>query len=37
MDIDAAFALLAELDLREVEDLDSGWFEAELTSYLPLA
>ena len=37
MDIDAAFALLAELELREVEELDTGWFEAELTSYLPVA
>ena len=37
MDIDTAFALLADLDLREVEELDAGWFAAELESYLPLA
>ena len=37
MDIDTAFALLAELELHEVDDLDAGWFEAELAELLPLA
>ena len=37
MDIERAYALLAELELREVEDLDAGWFEAELAELLPLA
>ena len=37
MDIETAYALLAEVELREVEELDAGWFEAELTAYLPLA
>jgi len=37
MDIDEAFALLAQLELREVEDLDRGYFEAELQELLPLA
>jgi hypothetical protein len=37
MDIEDAFALLAELELREVEDLDAGYFEAELQELLPLA
>ena len=37
MDIDAAYALLAELELREVEDLGQEYFEAELTDLLPLA
>jgi hypothetical protein len=37
MDIDAAYALLAELELREVEDLGLDWFEAELADLLPLA
>jgi hypothetical protein len=37
VDIDDAFALLAELELRDVEDLDRGYFEAELQGLLPLA
>jgi len=37
MDINEAFALLAELELREVEDLDPAYFEAELQELLPLA
>jgi hypothetical protein len=37
MDIDAAYALLAELVLREVEELDRGWFEAELRELLDVA
>ena len=37
MDIEAAFALLAELELHEVEDLDREYFEAELQAVLPLA
>ena len=37
MDIDTAHALLAELELREVEDLGAAWFEAELAELLPLA
>jgi hypothetical protein len=37
MDIDEAFALLAALELREVEDLDGAYFEAELQELLPLA
>ncbi|MCU1619551.1 MAG: hypothetical protein JWR28_517 [Modestobacter sp.] len=37
MDIEDAFALLAELELREVEDLDGAYFEAELQALLPLA
>ena len=37
MDIDTAFALLAELELHEVEELDADWFEAELRDCLPLA
>ena len=37
MDITAAFALLDALQLREVEDLDADWFEAELQELLPLA
>jgi hypothetical protein len=37
MDIDAAYALLAELELREVEDLGMEYFEAELADLLPLA
>lgn len=37
MDIETAFALLAELELREVEELDADWFEAELRDCLPLA
>jgi hypothetical protein len=37
MDIEDAFALLAELELREVEDLGEAYFEAELQDLLPLA
>jgi hypothetical protein len=37
MDIEAAFALLAELELHEVEELDREYFEAELQAVLPLA
>jgi hypothetical protein len=37
MDINAAYALLAELELREVEDLGADWFEAELADFLELA
>ena len=37
MDIQAAFALLAELELHEVEELDREYFEAELQAVLPLA
>jgi hypothetical protein len=37
MDINEAYALLAELELREVEDLDQAYFEAELQEVLPLA
>jgi hypothetical protein len=37
MDINEAYALLAELELREVEDLDRDYFEAELQELLPLA
>ena len=37
MDITDAFALLDALQLREVEDLDADWFEAELQELLPLA
>ena len=37
MDIDTASALPAELELREVEDLDVDWFEAELDACLPMA
>jgi hypothetical protein len=37
MDINAAYALLAELELREVEDLGDDWFEAELADHLELA
>ena len=37
MNIDAAYALFAELELREVEDLGTEYFEAELTDLLPLA
>jgi hypothetical protein len=37
MDVTEAFALLAELELREVEDLDRGYFEAELRELLPVA
>ena len=37
MDIESAYALLAELELRDVEDLGTEWFEAELADLLPLA
>jgi hypothetical protein len=37
MHIDDAYALLAELELREVEELDRGWFEAELSELLDVA
>jgi len=37
MDIESAYALLAELELREVEELDRAYFEAELQAVLPLA
>ena len=37
MTLEDAYALLAELELREVEDLDADWFEAELRDCLPLA
>ena len=37
MTLDAAFALLAELVLREVDDLGAEYFEAELQELLPLA
>lgn len=37
MDINEAFALLAELELRDVEELDAAYFEAELQELLPLA
>ena len=34
MDIDDAYALLTEFDLHEVEELDRGYFEAELRELL---
>jgi hypothetical protein len=37
MDLADAFALLAELELHEVEELDRDWFEAELRELLPPA
>jgi hypothetical protein len=37
MDIHEAFALLTEFDLRDVEELDRSYFEAELRAELPLA
>ena len=37
MDITEAFAPLAELALHEVEEMDRGWFEAELSALLPPA
>jgi hypothetical protein len=37
MDINDAFALLAQLELHEVDDLDGEYFEAELRELLPLA
>jgi len=35
MDIESAYALLAELELHEVDDLGAAWFEAELAEVLP--
>jgi hypothetical protein len=35
MTIEDAFALLAALELREVEELDGDYFEAELQVLLP--
>ncbi len=37
MDIDAAYALLAELELHEVEELDDQYFEALLSDHLDVA
>jgi hypothetical protein len=37
MDIETAFALLAQLELHEVEELDDAYFEAELRGLLPSA
>jgi len=37
MDIETAHDLLAELDIRDAEDLGAEWFEAELAELLPLA
>ena len=37
MDIETAYALLAELELHDVEDLGDDYFEAELADLLPLA
>lgn len=37
MHIDAAYALLAELELHDVEDLGMEYFEAELADHLELA
>lgn len=37
MDIETAFALLAELELHDVDELDAAWSEAELRDCLPLA
>ena len=37
MDIESAYALLAELELRDVEDLGAAFFEDELAELLPLA
>lgn len=37
MTIEDAFALLAELDLREVDDLGAEYFEAELQELLDVA
>ena len=37
MDIDSDYALLAELELRELEDLGDAWFEADLAELLPPA
>ena len=37
MDIETAYALLAELELHDVEDLGDDYFEAELADLLPPA
>ena len=37
MDINAAYALLAELELHDVEELDDQYFDALLTDYLETA
>ena len=37
MDIESAYALLAELELRDVEDLGAAFFEDELAELLPPA
>ena len=37
MDVESAYALLAELELRDVDDLGTAWFEAELAELLPSA
>jgi hypothetical protein len=37
MTLEDAFALLAALELHEVEELDRAYFEAELDALLPLA
>ncbi len=37
MDINEASTPLAELELRDVEELDAAYFEAELQELLPLA
>ena len=37
MDISEAFALLAEFDLHDVEELDRAYSEAQLRAELPLA
>ena len=37
MDIHDAFALLAELELHDVAELDRAYFEAELRAELPSA
>jgi len=37
MTIEDAFALLAELELREVDDLGGEYFEAELQELLEIA
>jgi len=36
MDIESAHDLLAGLELRDVDDLGTAWFEAELAELLPL-
>jgi hypothetical protein len=36
MDLEDAYALLAELELHEVEELDGAWFDAELQEELDL-